>query len=86
MDVKQFRFGDYSGQCQLHYGDAERFGTLIDPNGHAWLICADCIDSLWKDKQAFNQADKTPEVISILSDEALDAIVAQMKERGYLND
>lgn len=84
MDVSKLRFGNISGDCQLCYKPAESFGTLVDPNGHAWLICKGCIDSLWADKQAYNQ-EPSP-VISILSDEALDAIVAQMKERGYLSD
>jgi len=84
MDVSKLRFGNISGVCELHYGPAESFGTLLDPNGHVWLICADCIKSLWDNKQAYNQ-EPSP-MVSILSDEALDAIVAQMKERGYLSD
>jgi len=38
--------------CQLHGGEAERFGTLIDPNGHRWFICAECINELWHRRQA----------------------------------
>jgi hypothetical protein len=86
MDVSKLRFGNISGDCQLCYKPAESFGTLVDPNGHAWLVCADCIRSLWDDRQAFNQENKTPEVVSILTDAAMDAIVAQMRERGYLSD
>ena len=24
-----------------------RFGVLIDPNGHTWNICTDCINNFW---------------------------------------
>jgi hypothetical protein len=83
----QLTYGDTPEQmCQLHYGKATRFGTLIDPNGHKWLICSDCIGTLWKDKQPFNQDGTEPVgVPTILTDEAIDAIVAQMQARGYLN-
>jgi hypothetical protein len=37
--------------CKLHGELATRFGTLIDPNGHRWLICAECIDALWSKQQ-----------------------------------
>ena len=37
--------------CKLHGGEATRFGTLVDPNGHRWLICAGCINSLWGENQ-----------------------------------
>lgn len=33
--------------CQLGGHTSDRFGTLIDCNGHSWLICMTCIDNLW---------------------------------------
>jgi hypothetical protein len=34
-------------QCGLCGKLKTRFGSLIDPNGHTWIICADDIDALW---------------------------------------
>jgi hypothetical protein len=54
-----------SGTVQVLYGNTSptacklcgkthtRFGTLIDPNGHAWLVCNTCIDNLWSGNAAF---------------------------------
>lgn len=33
--------------CKLGGHTAYRFGTLIDPNGHKWIICTECIDYFW---------------------------------------
>lgn len=48
----QVTYGNTQPQtCKLHGELATRFGTLIDPNGHRWLICAECIDTLWSGRQ-----------------------------------
>lgn len=45
-------YGDLDPRtCELHGGTHTRFGTLIDPNGHKWVICADCINTLWNTRQ-----------------------------------
>lgn len=41
------RFGNINAVCQLCNNTRHRFGTLVDPGGHVWLICADCIKSMW---------------------------------------
>lgn len=41
------QYGNMVAVCQLHNGEADRFGTLVDPNGHMWLLCSDCIKGLW---------------------------------------
>jgi hypothetical protein len=33
--------------CKLCGETKDRFGTLIDCNGHSWLICMTCVDGLW---------------------------------------
>jgi hypothetical protein len=33
--------------CKLCGETETRFGTLIDCNGHSWLICMKCVDGLW---------------------------------------
>jgi hypothetical protein len=33
--------------CKLCGTMQTRFGTLIDCNGHTWLICMACVDGLW---------------------------------------
>lgn len=38
--------------CKLCGINNTRFGTLIDPNGHKWLICVGCIDNLWSGNAA----------------------------------
>jgi hypothetical protein len=48
-------YGDLSPEkCDLHGEMATRFGTLIDPNGHTWTICAECINTLWAERQMMN--------------------------------
>jgi hypothetical protein len=37
--------------CQVHFGEIpleQRHGSLIDQNGHTWLVCGECIDKLWQ--------------------------------------
>jgi hypothetical protein len=40
--------------CQICYQLADRFGSLVDLNGHEWRVCGVCIDALWSDRQALN--------------------------------
>lgn len=45
-------------KCQLCGKMKARFGSLIDGNGHTWLICADeggCVDGLWHRNAAIIQ-------------------------------
>jgi hypothetical protein len=55
MRTTEIRFGDFDGVCELCFKGNKRFGTLTDPVGRLWLLCVDCIKSLWEDKQAINQ-------------------------------
>jgi hypothetical protein len=41
--------------CKLCGKTETRFGTLVDPNGHSWLVCVTCIDNLWKGNAAIIQ-------------------------------
>jgi hypothetical protein len=50
-----------SRNCKLHGGMATRFGSLVDPNGHVWLICSDCIDNFWAGNQAFITEERVEE-------------------------
>jgi hypothetical protein len=65
--------------CELHGGLATRFGTLIDPNGHKWIICADCINSLWEDKQPNPNMPTPGDPI----DMAMEVLKKALRERGY---
>jgi hypothetical protein len=71
-------FGDMSEPrpCELHGGLATRFGTLIDPNGHKWVICAACINSLWEEKQP----DPNPPTESAV-EVAMDVLRKALEER-----
>jgi hypothetical protein len=41
-------YGDTSPRdCKLCGKQNTRFGTLIDCNGHSWLVCMACVDGLW---------------------------------------
>jgi hypothetical protein len=41
-------FGDtVPTTCKLCGKTQTRFGTLVDCNGHTWLICMECVDGLW---------------------------------------
>jgi hypothetical protein len=64
--------------CELHGGEATRFGTLIDPNGHKWIICATCINGLW---DATNWAIIREEAESE-AEQKLAAKFAQMMMKG----
>jgi hypothetical protein len=63
--------------CQLCYRPSDRFGTLVDPNKHTWRICADCINSLWADRQAINQDEPDKSLA--------DQVAAKVIERLGLN-
>jgi hypothetical protein len=54
MGKVDIRWGDFSETCQLCFTGQERFGCLVDPNGHKWLICAVCINALWVGRQMLN--------------------------------
>lgn len=38
--------------CKLCANAHTNFATLVDMNGHKWLICADCVNNLWAGNQA----------------------------------
>jgi uncharacterized protein with PIN domain len=40
-------YGDKVAMCEVHGGVGTKFGTLVDPNGRKWDICATCINGLW---------------------------------------
>ena len=41
-------YGDMNPRkCGLCGKLRARFGSLIDPNGHTWIVCVECIDGLW---------------------------------------
>jgi len=65
--------------CDLHGGVRERFGTLVDPNGHAWLICDLCITSLWE----ANQPDPNEPPPANPIDAAMDVLKKALQERGH---
>lgn len=44
--------------CKLCGKDNTRFGTLVDQNGHSWLVCTDCIDGLWSRNAAIIQDEE----------------------------
>lgn len=58
--------------CRLCGNLHDRFGTLIDPNGHRWLLCSECIDALWA-KQQF-----------VIRDEEVDRRARQLLEERLL--
>ena len=64
--------------CELHGGLASRFGTLIDPNGHKWAICATCINGLWGKMQPHPDDVKTDPI-----EAAMDVLKQALRERGY---
>jgi hypothetical protein len=80
-------FGEIpNANCQLHGGTAARFGTLVDPNGHKWLICADCINSLWEDKQGPVEGARIGEdEPDTLTDEQIRGIVTRMQRMGLIH-
>lgn len=70
------RYGDMVGVCAVHGGQGSRFGTLVDPQGHAWLVCVTCINSLWGERQQMilsetEQAER---------DEIIDAAMHKLRE------
>lgn len=52
----RIRYGEAVGfACQVCFKKRKKFGTLVDPNGHTWLICDKCINKLWRKRQALRQ-------------------------------
>jgi hypothetical protein len=51
------RYGDFPARCQLCWKERKRFGSLVDPNGHVWLICSKCIKKGWMKRQALREQD-----------------------------
>lgn len=68
-------YGDFVGICQVCFNDAQRFGTLVDPNGHSWLICTGCIKGLWETKQALNQEAAQRQVAEDFINELRDKLL-----------
>jgi hypothetical protein len=50
-----------SRNCKLCAESKTNFGMLVDPNGHKWLICSDCIANLWAGNQAFITQERVEE-------------------------
>ena len=71
----RIHYGDFVGTCQVHFGEATQFGTLVDRVGHCWLVCQDCINALWAEKQAYAQ----PYLMT--REDAVDSVLADMRER-----
>jgi hypothetical protein len=71
-------FGDLTEprSCELHGGMATRFGTLIDPNGHKWIICAACINALWDGRQMLNMEAAEQD----RQTEAVDAALGRIRD------
>ena len=55
--VREIRFGDFLDVCELCSRSHTRFATLVDPVGRYWLLCVDCVKSLWEDKHAVNHEE-----------------------------
>lgn len=68
-------YGHFVGICQICFKDRKRFGTLVDPNGHSWLICAPCINGLWEDSQALNQE----EAAKGRQDDAIETVIERLR-------
>jgi hypothetical protein len=68
------RFGDFVDTCQVCWNRNERFGTLVDRVGRKWLICQECIMTLWDDRQAINLSEKEKEREADAVDKALGLI------------
>jgi hypothetical protein len=78
------RYGNINGVCQVCYKEKDLFGTLVDNNGHKWLICSDDIGLIWGN-QAYR--DKPPEgEPNLLNDALMEGIIAEMQRRGYLTN
>lgn len=67
-------YGYFTGICQVCFNDETRFGTLVDPNGHTWLVCRNCINQLWEKAQALNQV--APDKIQL----AIEALREALRE------
>jgi len=70
-------YGDFVGICQVCFKDNHRFGTLVDPNGHTWLVCKNCINKLWQDAQAILQEDHQDKI-----EAAIDVLRKALKKEG----
>ena len=60
--LSPIKFGQINATCELCWKTKERFGSLIDPNGHAWLICADCINTWWEEDHALKMEERVNEL------------------------
>lgn len=68
----EITYGTIPGQaCKLCGNLATRVGTLVDPNGHRWLICSECIDNLWAGNQAMITEERVQEAARKLIEERL---------------
>jgi len=55
---------------------------LVDPNGHTWLLCEDCIKALWEEKQYINQLpDISDEEIEEKMDSLLNFLAEAIRRR-----
>jgi hypothetical protein len=79
MPTFPFRWGEFTETCQLCAEVKTRFGAMVDPNGHIWRICADCINSLWD----ANQATKVQQRIE---DRAEELAMERIRERLFGNE
>jgi len=80
--MAEIRFGDFQDTCQLCFRVHTRFGTLVDPVGRVWLLCKDCITSLWADRQALNQEEVEKERQEVAVDAALNELRKMLLEKG----
>jgi uncharacterized protein with PIN domain len=75
----QLRWGEFSETCKVHGETAEKFGTLVDCNGHMWLICDKCINSLW-DERSFMKMQE------MIEERAEEIAMQKIRERLFGND
>lgn len=71
---RNVRYGDFVETCRIHGGVRGRFGTLIDPNGHKWLVCDVCINALWGERQQMILSDKEQAERDSIIDEAMEKL------------
>ena len=86
---KPIHYGDFAGICQLCFKDGQRFGTLVDANGHTWLICQSCIIAVWEAKQPFMRDDILHQDTGI--DDDIEEIINRLRrirrgDSGISND
>jgi hypothetical protein len=74
--MSNIKFGDFPETCQICWKPHTRFGTLVDRVGRMWLICQDCIQSLWDERQAVNMEESERE----RQTEAVDAALGKIRD------